>query len=344
MFNLTNTHNVELPLALWLASDEYSYSNNIKDISATSLLRSYRYIIAMKRGMFPEQFSEDLRLSSFQINSLEQDIQDRIPSRMGTAIHSAIDKAIKDKQINAFNKLGIPNKVVDRIIVNPEPREIKEDSICIYTEKRTSREIEGFSISGQFDVVIDGQLHDIKSTSTYVYTSDNNAKKYSLQGSIYRWLNPELITKDTIVINYLFTDWNKNYAFNRDNYPKGRALCKRYPLLSLHDTEMFILNKLAHLKKYWNYPLMDIPCCTDEDKYAGSNPVYKYYKSGFDVGKRSTKNFNSLSEATLYRSKHGGQGEIILDKGKPFKCPFCDMGINNINEPSPIYQPNLEIK
>ena len=40
------------------------------------------------------------------------------------------------------------------------------------------------------------------------YQNQSKDREYRLQGSMYRWLNPKIITKDVFNINYIFTDFN----------------------------------------------------------------------------------------------------------------------------------------
>ena len=89
---ITNNHNVALPMAIWLISDDYVYGAEPNIISTTTLMRSPRYIIASIRAMFPEKFPEELRLTPVEQDMFSYDIQDKVASRIGTAIHSSIDK------------------------------------------------------------------------------------------------------------------------------------------------------------------------------------------------------------------------------------------------------------
>ena len=340
---LTNQNNIPLPMAIWLASDDYLYSKSANEISTTTLMRSPRYVIATLRKRFPELFPEECRLTLYEEEIFSQDITERIPSRVGTAIHTAVDNAITQKTKIALKSLGYSETILKKLLINPEPSEIQKDSFVIMTEQRSYKELDGFIISGQYDAVVNGVVHDIKTTSTFAYTSGSMDKKYIIQGSIYRWLNPDLITGDEIVINFLFTNWNKNYVYSKENYPPTKVLGKSFKLWSVEETEMYIRHKLNQIKKYWNEPLYLIPCCTDDDLYSG-NVTYKYYKSGYVKGKRSTKNFDNLNEATLYRAKNKGIGEIIIDKGEPFKCPCCDIGIPNYFNTGSIDITKLEIE
>lgn len=332
----TNRANVSLPMAIWLASDDYLYAETSNEISTTLLMRSPRYIIATRRAMYPEEFKPSLLVPDEIAAVLNAgDIQERIPSRMGTAIHSAVEAAVKTKFKSGLKLLGYPGSFSDKVLINPEPNELTEDSFPIYTEQRLYKEIDCFVVSGQFDAVVNGELHDIKTTSTYAYTSGCNDRKYILQGSIYRWLNPELITGDDIIVDFLFTDWQKFSTSNPD-YPPYKVMGKRFPLMSLEDTDGYIRNKIKQLKKYWEYPLHEIPCCSPDDLFT-SPPVYKYYRNGYEEGKRSTKNFSDMGSATYYKATHGNnQGTIMVDRGKPFYCPVCDVHLPDSIIP---YQP-----
>lgn len=327
MISYQNEFGAALPLAIWLATDEYMYAKSATEISTTTLMKSPRYIIASKREMYPELWEEHLR-PILDVNAIPPDIQDKTASRIGVAIHDSIEKAIINNYENALKLLGYPDNIIKRVLVNPKDKDIKKDSIVIYTEQRMYRDYDyqlvPYTISGQFDLVIDGELHDYKSTKTYVYEKGLNREKYILQGSIYRWLNPELITGDHITINFVFKDFrnNSNYI---ENYPSAQCISERYPLMSLKETEAYIHNKIKTLEKYWKEPLNHIPCCTEQELFSAGS-TFKYFKTGYEEGKRATKNFKTLAEASKYKAIKGNhQGEIIEFKGKPFTCPYCNL-------------------
>lgn len=325
MQQFTNKYEVPLPLALWLTTDDYQFGASADEISATALIRSPRYIIGSRRQMYPEQFPEHLRLPSVADVELP-DIQSRIASRVGTAIHEAVEKAWLLHHKEGLEALGYPSSTVERVTLNPDLKE--PDKLAVYMENRLYKDIEvggkKFTISGQYDMIVNGNLHDIKTTGTYSYETGTNDDKYTLQGSIYRWLNPELITGDTLTINFLFLDWKQFMSKPDDSYPPAKAYFKKYPLMSLQDTEAYIRNKLKQLAQYWDMPLDSIPCCTPQELFK-QPPVFKYYKEGYKDGARSTKNFKTFAEASAYRADKGKhQGDIIEHKGKPYMCSFCN--------------------
>lgn len=122
--------------------------------------------------------------------------------------------------------LGYPESVIERVIINPEPEELQSNSIPVYLEQRVEKKLGPFTISGQFDLVLDGELNDYKSTGVYGFMNGSNDEKYRIQGSIYRWLNPQIITSDCMCIQYIFTDWSGLRASieKAKGYPQSRVV------------------------------------------------------------------------------------------------------------------------
>lgn len=316
----TNTTGVGLSVAVWLAHDSYAYDNDPFTISATSLLKPVRQLILASR--MPE---EDTPVT---------DLINVAASRMGTAIHDSIEKVWKNNYRENLEKLGYPKRVIDLVRVNPTPEEIKqyekdgEEILPVYTELRTKRKLGKWTISGELDFCAEGALEDFKSTKVYTYIHGTNDTKYPLQGSIYRWLNPIIVTNSTMKIQYIFTDW-KAFELLKDpkNYPPHPILEKSYTLMSPEKTESFIKGKLRDLEKYWDSPQEDIPECTDEDLWRKAD-VWKYYKNPDHAhvkGKRSTKNFDNEFDAITRRIDDGNVGIVVHVPGEVTACKYCSV-------------------
>lgn len=306
---LTNKSDIPLSLAVWLASDDYDYSDDPKEISVTTLMKPIKQIVLGAR---------------VDPNTLSQDIEGYIPSRLGTAIHDSIEKSWKEHYQEALTKLGYPKAIISRIRINPSDEELKEsDVIPVYVEQRTKKEIDGFIVSGKFDFVIEGALEDFKSTSTYTYQMGNKDGDYCLQGSMYRWLNPDKITEETMKIQFIFTDFQplraKTEAAKR--YPPSRLLSYPIKLMSIPETESYIRNKLGQIKRLFNAPESELPECTDEDLWVAP-PVYKYYKNPNNTT-RSTKNYDNAYEANEHKRKDGDVGIVVEVKGEVKACRYC---------------------
>ncbi len=304
--NYTNQLQIPLALAVFLATDDYDHESGV--ISATSLLKPIRQLILAKR-IEPKDMSID-------VSSL-------VSSRMGSAIHAAIEKAWTDPT-KALKILGYPKRVYENICINPSKEFLASNpkAIPVYMEQRAYKELLGFKVSGKYDFVAEGKVQDFKSTSVYSYINQSNAEKYILQGSIYRWLNPDIITEDVMMIHYIFTDWSKASAAQNKDYPQNRVLTQRFNLLSLEETENFVRNKLEEIKRYSLSPEAEIPLCSDEDLWR-KETVWKYYKDPNKLQGRSTKNFNTRLDAYTKLAEDGNVGIVLEVKGQVNACRYC---------------------
>ena len=301
-----NVSTVPLSLAVFLASDNYEYTDDPNTLSATSLIKPLRQLILSNR---------------VNVEDATTDLISMVQSRMGSAIHDAIERSWVDNHRGALQILGYPAKIIERIRINPQPEELTADTIPIYLEQRAQKKVGKYTISGKFDFVGDGRVEDFKSTSVFTAINNTNDAKYILQGSIYRWLNPQLITKDEMAIQFIFTDWSAARARSEANYPQQRTQQRLLPLKSIQETDAFIRNKLALLDQYWDAPEADIPLCTDEDLWR-SAPVFKYYKNPYKMS-RSTKNFDTQQEAFMRKAEDGNVGVVIEQPGQVTACKYC---------------------
>jgi hypothetical protein len=169
---------------------------------------------------------------------------------------------------------------------------------------------------------VNGRLSDYKSTSVYSVIFGSNDQKYILQGSIYRWLSPNIITDDYMDIEFIFTDWSKAKALQQRDYPQNRVMTKTYPLMSLEATEQWLTAKLRTIQAYLNADQETLPECTDEELWATAT-VFKYYKNPSKLD-RSTKNFDTLGAANARLTSEGSVGIVNEVKGQVKACTYCN--------------------
>lgn len=306
MKTLTNRFNLPMSMAVFLAADDYDgpqAEEGVKVISATSLLKSTRQVVLGFR--LPEETFTD--------------VSDLISSRMGQAYHTAVEHAWLTNLQKSLESLGYPKRLRDAIVVNPEPGTDLKNKVPVYLEQRAEKKIAGWVVSGKFDLIVDGVLEDVKSTSTYTYEKQTNKDKYSQQGSIYKWLNPDLITSDHIQINYIFTDWTARYA-SKQGYPPLKIHAQKIPLMSVKETENFIKSKLREIDKYLEADEYQIPLCSDEDLWR-SEAKWQYWSN--PNNKQATKNFDSLLEANTHLLSKGNKGVVIKKEGEVKACKYC---------------------
>ena len=307
-----NVSEVPLALAVFLASDYYDYNDTPNTISTTTLLKPLRQIILPTR-MPPGEGMVNLA--------------DMMSNRLGAAVHDGIERAWLSNHKVAMKALGYPQRVIDRVIVNPMNGELvmaKEagiDIIPIYLEQRLKRQLGKWTITGKFDFVGEGRVQDFKTASVWSYMNQVNADKQTMQGSIYRWLDPQLITQDEMDIHHIFMDWKAGMVKTDPAYPPQRFKKQTFPLLSVAETSQFIERKVNLIDKHWDTPEPEMPLCEDTDLWR-SEPVFKYYKNPAST-KRSTKNFDTLHDARLRFIEDGSVGLIKEVPGQVTACKYC---------------------
>lgn len=315
--NFTNTRDISLPMAVWLVDDNYDHDTARqfkKYISATSLLKSSRQFILGKRVMKEE-------------GGLTMDVHDLVTSRLGQSTHTGIEAAWRSPKLpKTLAALGIPESVANRIIIDPTPEQIKPDSIPVFFEQRAVKQVGDWTVGGQFDAIFAGALTDYKTTSVYTMIKGRNDDKYVLQGSIYRWLNPSLITEDYMNIQFIFKDWQQTRSLNTDGYPKASIVEKRYELMPLGEIEQFIKQKLMLIDMQMEMPEDQIDYCTDDELWRGETE-YKYYANKEKTEKATKAGFATLEAAESHRMNNITKHPNSIVKAFPGKakaCKYCN--------------------
>jgi hypothetical protein len=311
----TNRGNISLAMSVWLASDDYDLVFDENTYSVTTLLQPTRSVILSRR------------LRSKNIKS-ETDLADIVPARLGSAVHTAVEVAWLDHREKAFKALGMPQHVADSIYLNAD-EESDPEGVYVYIEQRTKKEVlPGIFLSGKFDVVEQGRVQDVKTTKVYSWIKGSNNHRYMMQGSQYRYLNPEIITDDHMDVLYLFTDWSQWEAKKGGDYPPFRVMTKTLELMSMEDTETFVIDKIKLLESMKALPQEALPKCTPEELW--QDPAkYAYYRN--TKNKNATKLFDTMAEASTRMSTDAASpsktpivGRIDYRPAEPTFCKYCD--------------------
>lgn len=302
----TNNKNIPLSVAVYLANDTYQQppDDGKKYISATTLLKSTRQIILTSRA-------------DGTAMAKPVDISAMSASRGGTALHDAIESAWVNNYKGSMEALGYPQNIIDKVVLNPE--KVEPGQIPVYMEQRFYKPLGDWIVTGQFDFCGDGRLEDFKQTGTYTYTSGNKDEDYAMQGSIYKWGMPDIVTKDVMAIQFFFKDWN-SYSIKQPNYPPADMVEKEFPLKDTQWTENWIRRKLDQIDMYSEMPESALPECTDKELWR-SGTKWKYYKNPNAV--RATKVFDSPQEANLRFVQDGSVGIVKEIKPPPRACMYC---------------------
>lgn len=306
----TNNTNLSLYAQVFLATDWYDTEE--AGLSVTTLIKPTRQVVLGKR--VPAEASII-------------DVESEIPNRNGSAIHDGFERAWKSRNLPAvLASLGMPAGAIRKIRVNPTPEEVKAGGIiACYTEVRSSMLIRGIKVTGKFDFIGDGTVEDLKNTSTFKYMN-TDGEEYVQQGSMYRLLNQDKVTKEHMNLTFNFTDWSKRDFFMKpDRYPPSKMVTKRYNLMPISETLAWAEGRIDLLLRYMSAPEASIPLCTDKELWR-TDPVFKYYKNplkAYEPGARSTKNFETMREAQTHLVKDGSVGVVVEKKGEVKACKYC---------------------
>lgn len=309
---ITNKHGIDLPLAVWLLQD--GYKSGAADappgelLSVTTIMRPTRQLILQRKV---DTSKETI------------DLSDLIASRRGHAFHDSIERAwTEGNWRKAMAQMHYPQSIIDKVIINPGPKDDLDGKIPIYLERRGFKVFEDVVITGQLDFLMNKAYRDFKSTSTYAWTSGNKDQDYILQGSMYRWLMPDLIQDEVMRIEFIFTDWQK-FAAKNPKYPQAVIQHREYPLMSIKDTETWIHDKLAEIRTNARKPQSSMVRCSEKELWRGEDR-YKFFLNPetAKAGGRSSKNFDKASEAELYRQEKG-KGVVVKVPGEVKACLYC---------------------
>lgn len=305
MNRFTNLHQIDISMAVWLVHDDYDFLPRERAISATALLKPTRQII----------------LAGRVTGEALEDISARISMRLGHAIHDSIEHAWKTGYKRSLSLLGLPDKVIDRFKINPDPKEVQPEDIPVYIEQRGYRKLGEWVISGKLDMAVNGRLKDAKSTSVFSFIKGNKDENYRLQLSFYKWLHSDKVTDDEGDIQFVFTDWQKSMVNTIPGYPPIRIVNHTVSLYSEQETETLIASKIEDLVRYQDASQDALPRCTDEELWR-SEPVYKYYSDPTKTDGRATKNFDSLIEANNHLAEKR-KGVVKTVPGQVKACLYC---------------------
>lgn len=310
MTRLTNHSNVHLAAAVWLAHDDYDYQDDPNHISVTGLIRPIRQIILAQRVPVEERTT---------------DLVELFDSRVGQALHTGVEVAWKQHYRTSMQKLGMPAHIIDLVRINPEKEE--PDTIPVHTEIRSFKTVivngVTYIVSGKVDLILDGRLTDFKKTKVFRYQNPGSAGPWVLQGSIYRWLNPEKIQHAELDIQYALLDWARGAVSRDPNYPPHPLPTRKFPLMGMQETEQWIHDRLALLQQLKDAPDALIPECTEEELWRGPTQ-YRYFGNPETAAKggRSTKNFDDLASANQFAAEKG-KGVVVPKPGVVRACGYC---------------------
>jgi hypothetical protein len=316
----TNIHNLPDYQRLWLEHDEYDYVEGV--VSATGLASSVRQTILKER----------------HFNDMEIDVTDMIARVVGTAIHAS------------FENVNMPRIEQEQRVVYCFDKRCPECGSENITKAKYANDMfcedcaftfAARMVSGKYDMlkqlVADRYLIiDIKTTGVYNYIYKNHVTEWQLQLSTYKfilendgwyiengeWFDRKAIKVDsTAEICLVFTDWKREEALNRDDYPNIRLANMDVKLFGNDFIKDYIKDKIMTLEEA-RFIKDDnkLPFCTEEELWKDKDK-YGVWKH---EGKRASWTFKTIEEAEQKADERGAQYSVKVEKGMVKHCPFCD--------------------
>lgn len=236
-----------------------------------------------------------------------EDVSNLLASAKGTCMHEGLTKALQ-----AHNS----------------------GYIC---EQRLDREINGWKVSGEFDVLTpDKQIKDFKFVSNYnikkliedkdklqpewtleeMYLYVPTYFKYVAQLSIYRWL-----LNDDEVKPYGSILFSLNNGSDMGKYTVDQEIT--FPLRPMEEIEEFLFNRVQQIKDY--LAADDMPLCSNEER--GYKPgEWKLTRVG-STGKSQTvrgSKCNSAAELANFIREKGRPGDQeVITEPSYMLCNYC---------------------
>lgn len=317
MSKFTNEKNISLAVAVWLAHDSYAHNSDPKQISATGLLTNVKEL-ALKHH--PDAVP------------VPEDIANLRASRVGTAVHDSIQDVwtTPEKRDKALRALDFPERLIGSVKVNPKAPS-DNPQLDVYSEIRSSRELNGWTISGETDFYAEETFQDFKTTGTYTYQAGTKTEDYIAQLSIYRWIFQDLPSNGMGQIHFLFNNWDSS-MINRPGYPQSDIVTMDLVLWSLDKTEAWIAQRLKEIEAAIAVlpDQTQMPTCTAKETWQGDSE-FKYYAKA--EAKRATKVFGSDAAGAYRHLQDKGTGFVKEFPGSPTYClnycsafSLCDQG------------------
>lgn len=317
------SQDIPLQLQVWLATDNYVQPTNPNAITATTLLKPVKSLVLSKRVEAQIHKAITEGTTSLLDPKDKPDLASKVKSCMGTAMHDSVELSWKNNYKQALTDLGYSQEFIDRVVINPESQEgLAEDAITIFTEKRLTRALGQFEISGELDFCLNSVINDLKTTSTYAYALSGDWN-HRMQMSIYRWIfrGNGFEISSTAQINYIFNDW-KAWEVGKPGYPATNPAKKEMELFSDDEVEKFITQRIQDIKDSKGKKESDLIPCTPEDLWQDQSK-FAYYKDPTNTTGRASKVEAVYEDAVEYMNRKGGEGIIVERVGKVKRCNFC---------------------
>jgi hypothetical protein len=335
---ITNKHNIGLSLAVMLCSDDYDHDSRPNAISTTTLLQPLR-TLALK-SIYKEVLVTDI------------DVTQLVASSTGSAVHNQLENVWLNsvKVSQGLYNLGYKNHSV---LVNPTEEDIKDNpnTTLVYVERRSEMAVGKYMLTGKYDIVMAGKLEDLKNTGSFkviktlkeegkyleLFNQINSKNSlqmlysirehcpsmfdYAMQGSIYALLNPDIITKPYMSVQFIIKDWMK-FKVGQDFYPEINPYQLDIDLFSKESTLGWVKDVMHNLEDILTTG--SLPLCNDAELWRDP-PQFKVYKDIKSKRALPKGTFDNISSAQNFNDARKVTGDIRLIPSVPRRCTYCNV-------------------
>jgi hypothetical protein len=223
-------------------------------------------------------------LSMLHRDQLSVDVSERVWALLGQAVHTILERA-----------------------------GLREQGMIV--EERLFADVNGWSVSGQFDVMdVDaGKIQDFKVTTVF---KQHGSDSWTRQLNVLRWLahqnGREIHTLEIVAI---FRDWRKTEAQRNPEYPQAAIQVIPVPVWPLDEAEAYVRERVGMHQEASEG--VEYECSDEERWYSGTS--YALTKLG---AKRATK----VSNAPFLPEQIPDGYHVVERPGEYKRClHYCDV-------------------
>lgn len=276
------TNRLGLPQAIVDAVSNDPYTKGASDISVTQLIQP--------------PYQRKLR-ASVEVN---EDAAARIWALVGQVGHGIVERAYPAAYTEAAAQLT--------------PAQVHEQ-FGVVAERRLFMPVNGWVVSGQFDVIEGFHLQDYKFTSVWSVKGDTKPEWINQLNLLRLLAIHNGIEVNRLGIVAILRDWAMSKSKFDEGYPKHQIVPIDIPVWSVADAEAYLMQRvLAHQDA-------NPPPCTDEERWKRED-VFAVMKAG---RKSAIKLHDLRAEADTQARELGGGYSVVHRPGEYFRCQnYCN--------------------
>lgn len=276
------TNRLGLPQAIVDAVSNDPYTRGKSDISVTQLIQP--------------PYQRQLKLVTEEV----EDVTDRIWSLVGQVGHGIVERAYPQAYTDAAK--GMTTQEV-------------HEAYGVVAERRLYTQVNGWTVSGQFDVIEGGHLQDYKFTSVWAVKGDTKEEWINQLNLLRLLAMREGIEINRLGIVAILRDWAKSKSKQAD-YPPHQVAPIDIPVWPIAQTESYLLERVkAHQDA-------NPPVCTDKERWKRDD-VWAVMKKG---RASAVKLHYSALPASAHAAELGAGHSVTHRPGEYHRCmEYCSV-------------------